>query len=207
MRMAHQSGMRSRAAYKLGQLDARDRLLRPGQTIIDLGAAPGGWCQYISKRLKGKSLIVGVDLLKIEPLPGVRLIQGDFLDPAIVARILENVPEQGVDVVLSDLAPNISGIRARDEARCEELISSAREFGRQVLRPGGSMVVKLFEGAGRKEAVDSFARLFDGVHVRKPDASRSGSAEIYLVAKGYNARLMSPESIPGDVKVLNSPGV
>ncbi len=190
VRRARETKTRSRAYFKLEQIDRRDRLFRKGQRVVDLGAAPGGWSQYLAGRIGDG--VVAVDLLDMSPLPGVRFIRGDFLDDSIVERVVDALDGGRADAVVSDMAPNLSGVRERDEAGMSALAAAALVLAARVLRPGGFMVVKVFEGAGREEATSALRARFDAVSVRKPDASRAGSAECYLVAKGYNPDRGSP---------------
>ncbi len=185
VRRAQKEGYRSRAAYKLMELDARDRLIRPGLTVVDLGAAPGGWAQYVAGRLARQGRLVVIDLLPIAPVPGAEVIQGDITDPAVVARLLQALGGRTVDLVLSDMAPNISGVGVTDQARAMGLAETALEFARQVLGPGGRLVIKVFQGPGFDELRRALAGAFEKVVTRKPKASRARSAEIYLVASGF----------------------
>lgn len=160
--------------------------------MVDLGAAPGGWSQYLAGKI-GEG-VVAVDLLDMAPIAGVRFIRGDFLENPVVERVIETLGGARADAVISDMAPNLSGVRERDEARMTELASAALALAERVLRSGGFMVIKVFEGAGREDAMAAFGARFRTVAVRKPDASRSASAECYLVAKGYNP----DRNAPGD---------
>jgi 23S rRNA (uridine2552-2'-O)-methyltransferase len=187
VKKAQQLGLRSRAAFKLEEIDQRDRLLRPGACVVDLGAAPGGWSQYAAKRLAGKGRVVAMDILPMDPLPGVEFIQGDFTAddaPARLAAVLDGLP---VDLVISDMSPNISGEDDVDQARGIHLCELALEFATQVLRPGGALLMKAFQGAGYEALVRALRAEFETVTVRKPKASRSRSAEVYLLARERNA--------------------
>jgi 23S rRNA (uridine2552-2'-O)-methyltransferase len=187
VKKAQQLGLRSRAAFKLEEIDQRDRLLRPGACVVDLGAAPGGWSQYAAKRLAGKGRVVAMDILPMDPLPGVEFIQGDFTAddaPARLAALLDGLP---VDLVISDMSPNISGEDDVDQARGIHLCELALEFATQVLRPGGALLMKAFQGAGYEALVRALRAEFETVTVRKPKASRSRSAEVYLLARERNA--------------------
>jgi 23S rRNA (uridine2552-2'-O)-methyltransferase len=187
VKKAQQLGLRSRAAFKLEEIDQRDRLLRPGACVVDLGAAPGGWSQYAAKRLAGKGRVVAMDILPMDSLPGVEFIQGDFTAddaPARLAAVLDGLP---VDLVISDMSPNISGEDDVDQARGIHLCELALEFATQVLRPGGALLMKAFQGAGYEALVRALRAEFETVTVRKPKASRSRSAEVYLLARERNA--------------------
>lgn len=185
VRMARERGYRSRASFKLIALDDKEHLLRPGATVVDLGAAPGGWSQIATQRVGPKGRIVACDCLPLDPLPGVEFLQGDLNDPALVAALLALIGAGGAQVVLSDLAPAMSGIKTVDQARSFLLCECALDVAEAVLAPGGAFVVKVFQGEG----FESFLRLlrarFAKVAMRKPEASRGRSAEIYAVARGY----------------------
>lgn len=182
---ARQEGWRSRAVYKLEEIDQRERLLRPGMTCVDLGAAPGGWSQYVSRKLDGKARIVAIDLLPMDALPGTDFIQGDFRDDEVLAALQERLGDSKVDLVMSDLAPNISGNRAIDQPRAMYLAELALDFAREALAEGGDFVIKLFQGAGFDPFLAEVRSSFSSVKVRKPKASRAGSREVYLVARNY----------------------
>ena len=182
---AKAKGYRSRAAFKLIELADRDDLLRPGMTVVDLGSAPGSWCQVLRERLGPKARIVAVDLLPLVPLPGVFFVQGDFGEDATLRAVGAALGGRKVDLVLSDLAPNISGIASADQARSVHLGELALDFAQRWLQPGGDLVVKAFQGAGFTELQRAFRARFDKVHVRKPRASRDRSREVFLVGKGF----------------------
>ncbi len=184
---AKAEGYRSRAAYKLLELDKKDRLLVPGQLLVDLGAAPGSWSQVALARLGSKGRVVAVDLLPMEPLPGVHFVQGDFREQEVLDALLLAMRGRKADLVISDLAPNISGIGVSDQARSMHLCELALEFARQCLKPGGSLLVKVFQGAGFTEFLAGMRKSFVKVGSRKPEASRGRSSEIYLLGKGYKA--------------------
>ena len=184
VKQARHEGYRSRAVYKLEELDQRDRLLKPGISVVDLGAAPGGWCQYIQRRLGDKARIVALDVLPMDPLPGVAFIQGDFRDAAVLEALEAAVGAARVDLVLSDMAPNISGVDAADQAGTVHLAELALDFARTRLKPGGALVVKLFQGEGFDEFLKQLRQAFGKVALRKPKASRPRSRETYLVARG-----------------------
>ena len=181
---AQRLGFRSRAAFKLLELAEKDKLLRPGITVVDLGAAPGSWCQVLRQKLGPKSLIVAVDLLPLEPIPGVRFVQGDFREESTLHALEAALEGRRADLVLSDLAPNISGVASADQARSVLLGELAVEFAERWLQPGGDLVVKAFQGIGFSELQEQLRARFAKSYVRKPKASRDRSREVYLVAKG-----------------------
>ena len=186
VKQARHEGYRSRAVYKLEELDQRDHLLKPGISIVDLGAAPGGWCQYIERKLGDRVRIVATDLLPMDPVAGTNFtfVLGDFREPAVLEAIEAAVGEAKVDLVLSDMAPNISGVDAADQAGSVHLAELALEFARARLKPGGALVVKLFQGEGFDAYLKTLRQAFMKVALRKPKASRPRSREIYLVARG-----------------------
>lgn len=186
VKKAHAEGYRSRAIYKLKEVDEKERLLKPGMTVVDLGAAPGGWTQYISEKLNGRGTIIALDCLPMDALAGVTFIQGDFGEEDILQQLMELVPERGVDLVLSDMAPNMSGNAGVDISRSMYLAELAFDFSSKMLKPGGAMLMKIFHGAGFDSLVKQARSQFDRVVIRKPAASRSRSRETYLLAKGYN---------------------
>ena len=185
VKSAKRSGYRSRAAYKLIQLDERDHLLRRGDVVVDLGAAPGGWSQVAAARVGDTGRVIAVDQLPLAPLRGVEFIQGDFLDPSVAGRLRALLGVEGADIVMSDMAPNISGIRHADQARALDLALSALTFAGEVIRPSGTFVVKAFHGDALEEIRNQIRQNFASVVVRKPGASRDKSSEIYLLARGY----------------------
>ena len=183
---ARKEGWRSRAVFKLEQIEQKERLLKPGIVCVDLGSAPGSWSQYITEMLKGRARIVAVDLLPMDALPEVEFIQGDFEHDEVFARLLESVGEAGADLVLSDMAPNISGTRAVDQPRSMYLVELALDMARKVLKPGGSFICKVFQGEGFDAFVRDARNSFKRVRVVKPMASRPGSREVYLVARNFS---------------------
>jgi len=185
VQQARRDGWRSRAVYKLEQIDQKERLLRPGMVCVDLGAAPGSWSQYVTERLKNKAHIIAVDLLAMDALPAVTFIQGDFTENETLAEMTEAIGNADVDLVISDMAPNISGNRAVDQPRAMYLAELALDFCKEVLRPGGNFVCKLFQGEGIDAYIVTARGLFERVKVIKPKASRPGSREVYLVARNY----------------------
>ena len=180
VRRARAEGYRARSAYKLAELDERYRLVRPGCTAVDLGASPGAWSQYVRRR--GAARVVAIDRLPMEPLAGVEFIQGDFLEEATLAALLESLGPAGADLVLSDLAPNMGGMKAVDQPRAMHLAELAFDLAGQVLVPAGLFVVKVFQGEGFDPFVREVRASFHTVHVRKPRASRPRSPEVYVVA-------------------------
>lgn len=186
VKKAQAEGYRSRAVYKLKEVDDKEHLLKPGITVVDLGAAPGGWTQYVTEKLAGHGIIIALDRLPMDALPGVTFIQGDFQDEEILQKLIKLVPEHGVDLLLSDMAPNMSGSTAIDIPRAMYLAELAFDFANKMLKPGGAILVKVFHGAGFDELVKQARTQFDKVVIRKPKASRSRSRETYLLAKGYN---------------------
>lgn len=181
---AKAEGYRSRAAYKLLEMDRKDRLLTPGLLVVDLGAAPGSWSQVALAKLGTKGRVVAVDLLPMEPLPGVHFVQGDFREQAVLDALLSALGGSKADLVISDLAPNISGIAVSDQARAMHLAELALEFAAQCLKPGGSLLVKVFQGAGFTEFLGAMRKAFAKVSSRKPEASRGRSSEMYLLGRG-----------------------
>jgi len=181
---AKSEGFRSRAAYKLMEIDERDHLLKPGMVVVDLGAAPGSWSQVAMKRVGGSGKVLALDLLAVETLPGVEFIQGDFQDDAVLADLESRLGGLPVDVVLSDMAPNMSGIDSADQARSIYLGELALDFSVRHLKIGGSFLIKVFQGAGFMEFRSEVARHFSSLQVRKPKASRDRSPEVYLLGLG-----------------------
>ena len=184
VRRAKDAGLRSRAAFKLEELDAADRLLFPGAVVVDLGAAPGGWSQYAARRLAGKGRVFALDLLPMDAIPDVDFLQGDFREQEILDRLLGELGGQPVDLVLSDMAPNITGVDVVDQARAADLEALALDFARRALGPKGALVMKVFQGAGFQEILADARRSFESVRMRKPKASRARSSETSLVARG-----------------------
>ncbi len=184
VKRARQEGWRSRAVYKLAELDEKYRLLRPGMTVVDLGAAPGGWSQYAAHRLGDRGRIVALDRLPMDPIAGVDFLQGDFLEQEVLDALRERIGNRPVDLVMSDMAPNLSGMEAVDQPRAMYLAELAEDFARQVLAPGGTLIAKLFQGEGFDELIRRVRGEYAQVRVRKPRASRPRSREVYLVATG-----------------------
>ena len=186
VRMARTAGWRSRAVFKLEQIDQKERLLRPDMLCVDLGAAPGSWSQYVTEKLKGRVRIIAVDLLPIDSLPCVEFLQGDFTEDSFLSDLLNTLGDSGTDLVLSDMAPNISGTKSVDQPRSMYLAELALELAGQVLKPGGDFVCKLFQGQGTDAFIEDARRRFKRVKVMKPKASRAGSREVYLVARNFS---------------------
>ena len=185
VKRAQKEGYRSRAVYKLLEIHEKDRLLRPGLTVVDLGAAPGGWSQLAARLVGGRGAVIALDLLPMEPLPGVGFIQGDFRETAVLERLLEMLNGRPVDLLISDMAPNTSGVKAVDQPRGMYLAELALDFARQCLRPGGDLLVKVFQGEGCDAFLKNLRTAFTTVAPRKPKASRARSAEQYLLARNY----------------------
>lgn len=185
VRRARQEGWRSRAVYKLMEIQERHRLLRPGHRVLDLGAAPGAWSQYAAGIVRQSGRIIAVDLLEMEPIAGVEFIRGDFREPETLESIMNGIEKSAIDLVMSDLAPNITGNRSVDQPRAMYLAELAAELAVDVLKPGGSMVLKLFHGEGFDEFVRNIRADFGAVRVRKPAASRDQSRETYMVATKF----------------------
>ncbi len=181
---AKSEGYRSRAAFKLLEIDDRDHLIRAGEVVVDLGATPGGWSQVAAKRMQGKGRVIALDLLEMEPLHGVEFIQGDFREDVVLNQLETTLAGEKVGLVLSDMAPNMSGILLSDQARVMHLAELGLEFSRSWLKPNGAFLVKVFQGYGFEEFVREMREVFKSVATRKPDASRDRSAEIYLLGKG-----------------------
>ena len=185
VKRAAAEGWRSRAVFKLMQIQERERLLRPGIRLVDLGAAPGGWSQYAARIVGGKSRIVATDILPMDAIPGVEFVQGDFREAAVLEQVLQCLGAAKVDLVMSDMAPNLSGIDAVDQPRSMHLAELALEFADQVLAPGGDLLVKLFQGAGFEEIIRDARSRYARVVTKKPKASRTRSPEIYLLARQF----------------------
>ncbi len=189
VKKAHAEGKRSRAVYKLQEINEKERLFRPGMTVIDLGAAPGGWTQYVSDELACRtghipSRIIALDILPMDALPGVELIQGDFTEDQVLNDLTTRVPIGSVDVLLSDMAPNMSGNPAVDIPRAMLLVELAFDLSLTMLKPGGVLLMKIFHGSGFDQLIKMIRQEFESVSIRKPSASRARSRETYVLAKG-----------------------
>jgi len=185
VKRARAEGWRSRAVFKLAEIQQAERLLRPGIRCVDLGAAPGGWSQYAARIVGGASRIVATDLLPMEAIPGVEFVQGDFREESVLERLQALLGGAKVDLVLSDMAPNMAGIDAVDQPRSMYLAELALDFAERVLAPGGDALIKVFQGAGFDEIIRGARRRYGRVVTKKPKASRSRSPEIYLLARQF----------------------
>jgi 23S rRNA (uridine2552-2'-O)-methyltransferase len=185
VKRAQEEGWRSRAAFKLEEMQKSDRLLRPGMAVVDLGAAPGGWSQYAARTLAGKGRVIAMDILEMPPLEGVEFLQGDFSDQAVLDRLLAMLGGEKVDLVMSDMAPNMMGIADVDHDRSMNLVELAVDFAARTLRPGGDFLAKVFQGRGFQPLVAQLRQQFESVKLRKPKASRARSPEVYVLARGY----------------------
>jgi 23S rRNA (uridine2552-2'-O)-methyltransferase len=185
-------GYRSRAAYKLMEIAERDGLAHPGDAVVDLGAAPGGWAQALAERVGRSGRVVAVDLLEVAPIPGVVVIRGDFRDEAVLKRVEAALRGRGLDLVVSDMAPNLSGVSVTDQARSIALCELALEFAKTHLNPDGAFLVKVFQGVGYREFLAAMRLAFDVVVSRKPGASRGRSSEMYLLGKKLKGRIEEP---------------
>ena len=182
---AQRDGYRSRACYKLLEIQQKDRIIKPGMTVLDLGSAPGGWSQVAVELVGHRGRVIASDILPMDSLAGVEFIQGDFTEDAVFAAILDSVADDTVDAVISDMAPNMSGMNAVDQPRSMYLVELALDLARRVLAPGGSFVAKVFQGEGFDDLLRDTRTSFDKVLTRKPGASRPRSREVYLVATGF----------------------
>ncbi|MGA0586576.1 23S rRNA (uridine(2552)-2'-O)-methyltransferase RlmE [Dyella sp. KRB-257] len=197
VKKAQAEGVRSRAVYKLEELIERDRLLRPGITVVDLGAAPGGWSQLVRQRLGDTGKVVALDILPMQGIAGVDFLQGDFREADVLSQLEVRLDNRKVDLVLSDMAPNMSGVALADQIRSMDLAELALDFSRQWLKPGGSFLIKLFQGTGFDDYLRSLRADFSRVSMRKPKASRARSREVYALAVG----LKSDGAQPGGNRV------
>ncbi len=185
VKQAQKDGYRSRASYKLLQLNEKDRLMQPGMLVVDLGSAPGGWSQVAGNLVGARGKVVASDILPMEPVKNVDFIQGDFREAEVLTRILGSLSNRKPDLIISDLAPNISGIPMADQAASMYLVELALDLARQVLKSRGTFVAKVFQGAGSEDYLRELRRSFEKLSIRKPAASRPKSSEIYVVAKGF----------------------
>ena len=184
VKRAQKEGYRARAAYKLTEIDDRDKLIKPGMTTVDLGSTPGSWCQVAVQRLRGQGKIIALDILEMQPIAGVEFIQGDFRDEAVLTQLESKLNNKPVDLVIADMAPNISGISDVDQAGAMYLTELPLAFSQQWLKPNGNFLVKVFIGAGFDDMVKVMRQQFNKVVTRKPKASRDRSSEVYLLGLG-----------------------
>ena len=189
VKKAQAEGMRSRAAYKLEELIERGRLLKPGMVVVDLGAAPGGWSQVVRRDLGDRGRVLALDILEMPPLAGVEFLHGDFREQTVLSEFEAMLGDQPVDLVLSDMAPNKSGMDAVDQPRMMHLAELALEFADNHLKPGGAFLIKLFQGVGFDDYVREMRRRYDKVAIRKPEASRKRSPEVYALVQGKRAQM------------------
>jgi len=182
---AQKAGYRSRAVFKLLEIQEKDRILKPGMVVVDLGAAPGGWSQITAPLIRPSGEIFALDILEMEPINDVTFIQGDFTEQAVYDQLVSALNQRQVDLVMSDMAPNISGMKAVDQPRAMYLAELAVDFAKTVLKPGGDFLTKIFQGEGFDEYLKVLRESFDKVVIRKPAASRSKSREVYMLARGY----------------------
>ncbi len=180
---AKAEGWRSRAVFKLMEIDEKDRLLKPGMTVVDLGATPGSWSEYAVRRIQPGGRLIALDLLPMDPIPGVEFIQGDFREDVVFHQLVDTLAGRQVDLVISDMAPNLTGIAISDQAGVMHLAELTLDFVQQHLKPGGSLLTKVFQGAGYMELRKAMMNCFGELLVRKPAASRDRSAEVYLLAR------------------------
>ncbi len=187
VKQSQKEGYRSRAVYKLKEIDEKDHLLKSGSTVIDLGAAPGSWCEYVVRKLRGKGRVIALDILPMEPMEGVEIITGDFLENEVFDELLKTLGNDRPDLVICDMAPNMSGQQAVDIPRAMYMAELALDLSQQVLKPGGNLLVKLFQGEGFDEYIKQLRQCFNRVVTRKPRASRARSKEVYGLASGFKA--------------------
>ncbi|MBT8766685.1 MULTISPECIES: 23S rRNA (uridine(2552)-2'-O)-methyltransferase RlmE [Pseudomonas] len=185
VKQAQKDGLRSRASYKLIELNEKDKLIRPGMLVMDLGSAPGGWSQVAGRLVGEKGRVLASDILPMDPLDNVDFIQGDFTDDAVFQQLLDKLNGSQPDLIISDIAPNISGVAAADQASSMYLVELVLDMVRQVLKPNGNFVAKVFQGEGSDEFLKDVRTSFEKVVIRKPESSRPRSREVYLVAKGF----------------------
>jgi 23S rRNA (uridine2552-2'-O)-methyltransferase len=182
---AQKLGLRSRASFKLDEIQQKDKLIKPGMTVVDLGSAPGSWSQLAAELVGDQGCVIACDILPMDPLAGVAFLQGDFREDAVLNALLDRIGGRNVDVVLSDMAPNMSGNATVDQSRSMYLVELALEMCGNVLKKNGCFVVKVFHGEGFEQFVQNVRNVFSTVRIRKPDSSRSRSSETYIVATGF----------------------
>ncbi|MDP3211054.1 23S rRNA (uridine(2552)-2'-O)-methyltransferase RlmE [Methylotenera sp.] len=184
VKLAQKDGYRARAAYKLMEIDDKDKLIKPSMTIVDLGSAPGSWSQVAVQRLKGHGKVIALDILDMSPIGGVTFLQGDFREESVLRLLEQTLNNVKVDLVIADMAPNISGVKDVDQAGAAYLTELALDFSQEWLKPSGNFLVKVFIGAGFEEILQNMRQMFDKVVTRKPKASRDRSSEVYLLGIG-----------------------
>lgn len=190
VKLAQKEGYRARAAYKLKEIDESEKLIKPGQIVVDLGCTPGSWSQYVRNKLSGQTgggingMIIGLDILPMEPIADVLFIQGDFREQEVLDQLEKALEGRQVDIVLSDMAPNLSGIAITDAARVEHIIDLALDFAKAHMKPSGALLVKCFNGSGYTQLVEKFRQEFKTVSSKKPKASRDKSSEVFLLGRG-----------------------
>lgn len=189
VKLAAQKGYRSRAAFKLLEINDKDKLITSGMLVVDLGAAPGSWSEIASGCVGPKGSVIALDILPMEPLPHVEFIEGDFTDPEVFEKLMDKIDKRPVDLVISDIAPNISGLNEVDQPRAMYLAELAADLARNVLKRGGSFLVKVFQGEGFDQYLKMLRQEYDKVQIRKPQASRPRSKEVYLLAKAFRGIL------------------
>lgn len=188
VKKAQKLGLRSRAVFKIEEINNKDKLIKPGMKVVDLGAAPGGWSEYAVKAVGDNGQVVACDILPMDPIPGVDFLQGDFREEAVLDALLTRINGQNIDVVMSDMAANFTGNDSADSARSMYLVELALDMCHQVLKPNGAFVVKVFQGEGFDQFMKDVRNVFKVVKTRKPESSRARSREVYLVATGFNPR-------------------
>ena len=185
VQQAKKDGYRSRAAYKLLEVQNKDKLIKPGMRVVDLGAAPGGWSQLAAQWVGSRGHVYALDVLPMDSLADVTFVQGDFTEEAVLQQLLNHLGESQIDLVISDMAPNLSGMRAIDQPKVMYLAELALDLARQVMKPNGDMLIKVFQGEGFDSLLQQLRQAFTQVRSRKPEASRDRSREIYLLARGF----------------------
>ena len=188
VKQAQKEGYRSRAAYKLLEIQQKDRIFKPGMTVVDLGAAPGGWSQVATRLIGSSGQVIALDLLPVDPMAHMEFIQGDFMEQSVLDKLLQVLDNKKVDLVMSDMAPNISGIKAVDQPRSMYLAELALDLAQNVLRNNGDFLIKVFQGAEFDQYIKELRSRFDKVVTRKPKASKANSREVYLLARGYHRK-------------------
>lgn len=183
---AQAEGLRSRAAYKLEEINEQDKLLKPGMTVVDLGAAPGGWSQYAARILNGRGRVIATDILEMDAMADVEMLIGDFREDDVLQSLMDLIGQHPADLVMSDMAPNMTGVKAADQPKAMYLCELAEALADDILRPGGNFLIKVFQGEGFDMYLKSLRQKYDKVITRKPKSSRDRSPEVYLLAKGYN---------------------